>query len=35
MAGEGEIGNILKFEKDFEGANIIRLEQNYRSTPPF
>ncbi|MCK5519345.1 MAG: UvrD-helicase domain-containing protein, partial [Alphaproteobacteria bacterium] len=27
-----KIGNILKFEKDFTGAKIIRLEQNYRST---
>ena len=27
-----EVGNILKFEKDFPGANIVRLEQNYRST---
>ncbi len=27
-----EVGNILRFEKDFEGAKIIRLEQNYRST---
>lgn len=27
-----EVGNILKFEKDFEGAKIVRLEQNYRST---
>ena len=28
-----EIGNILRFEKDFPGASIFRLEQNYRSTP--
>jgi DNA helicase-2/ATP-dependent DNA helicase PcrA len=28
-----EIGNILRFEKDFPGAHIVRLEQNYRSTP--
>ncbi|HUB95212.1 MAG TPA: UvrD-helicase domain-containing protein [Stellaceae bacterium] len=27
-----EIGNILRFETDFPGAAIIRLEQNYRST---
>jgi DNA helicase-2/ATP-dependent DNA helicase PcrA len=27
-----EIGNILRFEQDFPGARIIRLECNYRST---
>ncbi|HEX4185294.1 MAG TPA: UvrD-helicase domain-containing protein [Stellaceae bacterium] len=27
-----EIGNILRFETDFPGATIIRLEENYRST---
>jgi len=26
-----EVGNILKFEADFRGAKVIRLEQNYRS----
>lgn len=27
-----EVTNILKFSQDFPGAQIIRLEQNYRST---
>ena len=27
-----EVENILRFEKDFEGARIVRLESNYRST---
>ncbi len=29
-----EIENILRFEKDFPGAKVVRLESNYRSTKP-
>jgi DNA helicase-2/ATP-dependent DNA helicase PcrA len=29
-----EVENILRFEKDFIGAKVVRLESNYRSTAP-
>ena len=29
-----EVENLLRFEKDFPGARIVKLESNYRSTVP-
>jgi len=29
-----EVGNILRFETDYPGAGVVRLENNYRSTAP-
>ena len=32
MVGGAQLKNILNFDRDFNDAKIIRLEQNYRST---
>jgi len=29
-----EVGNILRFDSDYPGATVVRLESNYRSTMP-
>jgi DNA helicase-2/ATP-dependent DNA helicase PcrA len=29
-----DVSNILEFQKEFEGAKVVRLERNYRSTAP-
>ncbi len=29
-----DVSNILEFEKKFEGAKVVKLEENYRSTMP-
>src|SRR6202007_860253 len=27
-----DVGNILRFDEDYSGARVVRLEENYRST---
>src|SRR6185503_3297813 len=27
-----DVGNILRFDEDYKGAHVVRLEENYRST---
>ncbi|HET9599255.1 MAG TPA: UvrD-helicase domain-containing protein [Anaeromyxobacteraceae bacterium] len=29
-----DVANILDFDRQFDGARVVKLEQNYRSTPP-